>query len=168
VKGDVYWWRKWVDFLRGSACAVITWNSECSADFGEARGTTSGTIMVWFSARSGIFQKLSRIPFSEFRSQTEFRSPWAEFRFARTRYCVWKCQKSRKVIPAILGGPGNQSIPLRFYWEAPEIKKCQKIDQKFPFWSCQNRLVTSQELPICTTCTCVVQNGKSWLFRTEI
>jgi hypothetical protein len=20
-------------------------------------------------------------------------------------------------------------------WEAPEIKKCQKIDQKFPFWS---------------------------------
>jgi hypothetical protein len=54
------------------------------------------------------------------------------------------------------------------HWESPEIKKRQKIDQKFPFWSCQNRFVTSQELPICTTCTCVVQNGKSWLFRTEI
>jgi hypothetical protein len=53
-------------------------------------------------------------------------------------------------------------------WESPEIKKRQKIDQKFPFWSCQNRFVTSQELPICTTCTCVVQNGKSWLFKTEI
>jgi hypothetical protein len=36
----VYWWRKWVDFLRGSACAVVTRNSECSPDFGEARGTT--------------------------------------------------------------------------------------------------------------------------------
>jgi hypothetical protein len=54
------------------------------------------------------------------------------------------------------------------HWESPEIKKRQKIDQKFPFWSCQNRFVTSQELPICTTCTCVVQNGKSWLFITEI
>jgi hypothetical protein len=29
-----------VDFLRGSACAVVTRNSECSPDFGEARGTT--------------------------------------------------------------------------------------------------------------------------------
>jgi hypothetical protein len=58
--------------------------------------------------------------------------------------------------------------PFLRHWEAPEIKKCRKIDQKFPFWSCQSRLVTSQELPICTTCTCVVQNGKSWLFRTEI
>jgi hypothetical protein len=28
--------------------------------------------------------------------------------------------------------------------------------------------VMSQELPICMTCTCVVQNGKSWLFQTEI
>jgi hypothetical protein len=28
-----------VDFLRGSACAVVTRNSECSADFGKARGT---------------------------------------------------------------------------------------------------------------------------------
>jgi hypothetical protein len=40
VKGDVYWWRKWVDFLRGLVCTVITRNSECSADFGEALGTT--------------------------------------------------------------------------------------------------------------------------------
>jgi hypothetical protein len=29
-----------VDFLRDSVCAVITLNSECSADFGEARGMT--------------------------------------------------------------------------------------------------------------------------------
>jgi hypothetical protein len=42
----VYWWRKWVDFLRGSACAVITQNSECSADFGEARGTTAAFHMM--------------------------------------------------------------------------------------------------------------------------
>jgi hypothetical protein len=41
VKGDVYLWRKWVDFLRGSACAVVTRNFECSPDVGEARGTTS-------------------------------------------------------------------------------------------------------------------------------
>ena len=31
-----------MDFLRDSACAVITRNSECSPDFGEARGTTDG------------------------------------------------------------------------------------------------------------------------------
>jgi hypothetical protein len=59
VKGDVYWWRKWVDFLRGSACAVITRNSECSPDFGEARGMTC--IIGKGQGQDGNGQDLHRI-----------------------------------------------------------------------------------------------------------
>ncbi len=45
-----------MDFLRDSACAVITWNSECSADFGEARGMTHVHVTAVLSAfKSGSY-----------------------------------------------------------------------------------------------------------------